>query len=359
MRSTTAMMSGNARQWAVLVLGSILMSRVFAALHIPAAPLFAGMVAGIFVNIDGRLIYSPRLSRIAQIILGVAIGMLFSYKAFSAIDGHFLVVLLVAFSTFAISLLSGLLFSRIANISRTTGLLSMTSGGATGITAIAQELHADLPLVAIVQYLRVAFVMATIPVIVMFVFHDSVSLPTIATTQPLGWSAWGEALLFVGFCGLSGAWLARLLHIAAPYLLGPLIVSLLLTIGHVSILRSLPRPIIEIAYVLIGWQAGLQLSIARLRSQVRLIPIALGLIIVINLLCAILGYVLAHVVGVSDLDGYLATAPGALYAALAISMAANGNVLFVLGVHMIRLFMMLLIIPPLARFAAVKPPSTA
>lgn len=358
MRGPTAMISGNVRPWAALVLGSVLMSWLFAALHIPAAPLFAGMVTGILVNIDGRLSYSPHLSRIAQVILGVAIGMLFSYQAFSAIDGHFFVVLLVTFGTFVLSLLSGLIFSRLAKVSRTTGLLSMTSGGASGITAIAHELHADLPLVAIVQYLRVVLVMATLPAIVMFVFHGSVKTPTVAQTPSLDWSAWGYTLFFLSFCGLSGAWLARILYMAAPYLLGPLIISLLLTISNISTLRALPASIIEMAYLLIGWQAGLQLSIRRIRSQIRLIPIALGLMIVINLLCAILGYVLAHLVGVSNLDGYLATAPGALYAALAVSIAAHGNVLFVLGVHLIRLLMMLLIIPPLARFVAVKPPKS-
>ena len=355
MRKTVAMISGNVRLWATLILGSVLLSWLFAALHIPAAPLFAGMVTGILVNFGGRLIYSPHLPRIAQIILGVAIGMLFSDKAFSAIDGHLLVVLLVTFGTLVLSLLSGLIFSRLTKISRTTGLLSMTSGGASGITAMAHELDADLPLVAIVQYLRVVLVMATLPAIVMFAFHGSVKTPAAAPTPSLGWSAWGYTLLFLGFCGLSGAWLARILHMAAPYLLGPLIISLLLTISNTSALRTLPVSIIEMAYLLIGWQAGLQLSIRRIRSQIRLIPIALGLIVVINLLCAILGYVLARLVGVSNLDGYLATAPGALYAALAISIAAHGNVLFVLGVHLIRLLMMLLIIPPLARFAAVKP----
>lgn len=67
--------------------------------------------------------------------------------------------------------------------------------------------------------------------------------------------------------------------------------------------------------------------------------------------------ILTRVVGVSDLDGYLATDPGALYAAVAVSMAAHGNVLFVLGAHLIRLLMMLLIMPPLARKLLQRPKS--
>ena len=52
----------------------------------------------------------------------------------------------------------------------------------------------------------------------------------------------------------------------------------------------------------------------------------------------------------SDLDGFLATAPGALYAAIAVSMAAHGNVLFVLGVHLLRLLLMLMIVPSLVQY---------
>ena len=335
-------------RWIVLILGSLLLSYCFTLGQIPAAPLFAGVMTAIAINSLGGLTYPRHFSRAGQSILGIAIGLMFTSAALGAISGHWLPILLVTAATLILSLVSGLLFSRWAQIKASTGLLSMTAGGAAGITAIAQEYDADVGLVAIMQYLRVILVMASLPLVVLFVFQDHHASP-FALAGKLPAVSWCGSLLLIMLGGPIGVWLARKIHITAPYLLGPLLVTLLLTLLKTSPTQAIPGPILEGAYLLIGWQAGLQLSISRIRQHFRLIPRALLIIIVLNLLCALLGIFLAHLVGVSDLDGYLATAPGALYAAVAVSMAAHGNVLFVLGVHLMRLLMMLLIMPPLAR----------
>ncbi|MDD5278467.1 AbrB family transcriptional regulator [Acidithiobacillus sp.] len=344
----TGAVSGITGRWILLLVGSVLLSVLFRFWQIPAAALFAGVVTGIAVNSLGNLAYPRHFSRAGQAILGMAIGLMFTTAALEAISAHLLPILLVTAGTLILSLASGLLFSRWTQIKASTGLLSMTAGGAAGITAIALEFEADVGLVAIMQYLRVILVMISLPLVVLFVFHDhSANTATLADAHlPASWA--GSLLLLLPGAPF-GIWLARKIHITAPYLLGPLLLTLLLTLLHVHPTRALPGPLLEAAYLLIGWQAGLQLSISRLRLHLRLIPRALLIILVLNLCCALLGVLLAHLVGVSDLDGYLATAPGALYAAVAVSMAAHGNVLFVLGAHLIRLLMMLLIMPPLAR----------
>ncbi len=335
-------------RWLLLALGSVLLSFLFRFWQIPAAPLFAGVVTGIAVNSLGGLAYPRHFSRVGQSILGMAIGLMFTTAALHAISGHLLPILLVTAGTLILSLFSGLLFSRWTQIKTSTGLLSMTAGGAAGITAIAQEYGADVGLVAILQYLRVILVMTSLPLVVLFVFHDHTA--RLAPFAEVHLSAsWGGSLLLLLLGGPVGIWLARKIHLTAPYLLGPLLIALLLTLLKANPTPAIPGLILEGAYLLIGWQAGLQLSVHRIRQHFHLIPKALLIILVLNLFCALLGVVLARMVGVSALDGYLATAPGALYAAVAVSMAAHGNVLFVLGAHLIRLLMMLLIMPPLAR----------
>lgn len=334
-----------ALRWGILLIASLALSWLFQALGIPAAPLFAAMLAGILLSSWTSVPYARAFPHLGQVLLGSEIGLLFSKPAMAIILQHWAPILLISAATLLLSLAIGVLFSRWQEVDSSTGLLGMTAGGAAGITAIAHELGAETGLVAILQYLRVALVMLSLPVVVLLIFSHPVQEATRLHAAPASWS--GTVLLLVG--AAAAVWIARRIHLTTPYLLGPLFVSLALTASQNSPTPALPHSLLLLAYLLIGWQAGLQLSLTRIRTYLRLLPHALALIVVLNLLCALLGVLLAQLVGVSDLDGYLATAPGALYAAVAVSMAAHGNVLFVLGAHLARLLMMLIIMPPLAQ----------
>jgi uncharacterized membrane protein AbrB (regulator of aidB expression) len=65
--------------------------------------------------------------------------------------------------------------------------------------------------------------------------------------------------------------------------------------------------------------------------------------------CAALGFVMAPLAGVSSLDGYLATTPGVLQVVLGTAIGMHANTTFVLSAQVLRLLMMLLAAPPVAR----------
>ena len=58
---------------------------------------------------------------------------------------------------------------------------------------------------------------------------------------------------------------------------------------------------------------------------------------------------LSAATGASALDGYLATTPGGLYAVLATATGSGADATFVLAVQVLRLFVMLLTAPLVAR----------
>ncbi len=71
-----------------------------------------------------------------------------------------------------------------------TGSLALVAGGASGLVAIARELGGDDRVVSVVQYLRVALVTASMPVVVTLVYHaDKIARRRdrrLKPTQPLG-----------------------------------------------------------------------------------------------------------------------------------------------------------------------------
>jgi len=104
-----------------------------------------------------------------------------------------------------------------------------------------------------------------------------------------------------------------------------------------------------VAFAVIGVQVGLRFTARSVREAGRVLPAALVAIGVLIGACSLLGLALAPLAHVSRLDAYLATTPGGLYAVLATAVGAGANTTFVLSVQVLRLLIMLLAAPTLAR----------
>ena len=100
---------------------------------------------------------------------------------------------------------------------------------------------------------------------------------------------------------------------------------------------------------MIGLQVGLSFTRESLRTIGRALPLALAVIVGLIVASAGLGAVLSAATGASALDGYLATTPGGLYAVLATATDSGADATFVLAVQVLRLFVMLLTAPLVAR----------
>ena len=70
-----------------------------------------------------------------------------------------------------LSIVAGALLGLHRDVSPLTGALALVAGGASGLVAIARELGGDDRVVAVVQYLRVALITASMPVVVTLVYH--------------------------------------------------------------------------------------------------------------------------------------------------------------------------------------------
>jgi membrane AbrB-like protein len=112
---------------------------------------------------------------------------------------------------------------------------------------------------------------------------------------------------------------------------------------------SVPIVLVQLGYALIGWQAGLAFTRDSMRAVGRMLPAAIGLIVVLSVATAGLGVVLAHVAGLTPLEGYLATSPGGVYAVLATAVETGSNVTFIIAAQVVRILLMLFAAPLLAR----------
>jgi membrane AbrB-like protein len=277
-------------------------------------------------------------------VIGVQIGLYLQVDTLRAVSGDWLPVAIVSVATLAVTLLAGLGLARVTDLDPPTASLGMVAGGASGIVAISRDLGADDRLVAVMQYLRLLVIVMLTPVLASVAFGASTGGG--GGGAPL-LTADGLALTVGG--GLAGLAAARLVKLPAGALLGPMLVvgALALTgaVGDVRVPEVLGQP----AFAAIGLQVGLRFTPESLRQARSTLGPVLGAIALLIAACAGLGWLLAELAGVSQLDGYLATTPGGLYAVLATAVASGANATFVLAVQSLRLFVMVLAAPPIIR----------
>ncbi len=160
---------------------------------------------------------------------------------------------------------------------------------------------------------------------------------------------WPIDIGFLLICTAAGWGLAHLARVPAGGLLGPMLVALALSLAGWSFGASPPQIVVEVAYAVIGWQAGLRFTRESLRTVAGVLPLAGVLIVVVIAACSGLGLVLSAVTGCTPLEGYLATTPGGVYAVLATAISSGVDVTFVVAVQVLRVIVMLLLAPAVAR----------
>lgn len=327
---------------AATVAASVLLTLV----GVPAAPLFAGMLVGLVAALGPWARADPRalpgwLSTAGQAVVGVLCGALLSPDTLATVAADWLPVLASVLATLVVSVLVGLLLGLRGDVDPITGSFALVAGGASGLTAISRDLGADQRIVAVVQYLRVLIIVALMPLVATALPRGTDGAAIDAGAAP--W--WADVALTAG-CAAAGVAVAR--KVPAGALLGPMVLAAVLTATGVTGDATVPAPVLLVAYATIGLEVGLSFTRASLRLVRRLLPAAVGLILLLTVVTAAVGIPLLSLTGASVLDGYLATTPGGLFAVLATAVSTGADTTLVLAVQVLRVLVMLLLAPALA-----------
>ncbi|SDQ15386.1 AbrB family transcriptional regulator [Quadrisphaera sp. DSM 44207] len=347
--------------WVVLVAATAALAAGLAVLGLPAAPLFAGLLMGLaaaVVRVPGlrrrevRLRLPGVVRTAGQAVVGVLSGALVQPQTLSGLAGDWPAVLAAVLATLALSLLAGLAFGLHPGVDRVTASFALVAGGASGLTAMSEQLGADQRVVAVVQHLRVLFVVALMPGVTTLLVAAGEdggaggapgSAGLLVRDAPLA----ADLALTVG-CAVAGTALARWLRLPAGSLLGPMLLALAVSAAGWTAGAGVPDPVVQVAYAVIGLEVGLSFTRRSLRLVGRLLPTALGLVVAITAATAAVGVPLLRQAGASTLDAYLATTPGGLYAVVATAADVGADTTLVLAVQVLRLVVMLLLAPVLA-----------
>ena len=343
--------AGPARRWALLVLASLALAALLAWAGFPAALLLGPMLAAIGFGLAGASLRVPRVAFIgAQGIVGCLIARAITSSILVSIGRDWLLMLLVVLSTVAAAGAVGWTLMRLKVLPGTTAAWGSSPGAASAMVAMADEFGADTRLVAFMQYLRVIMVVLGASLVSRLLLGQGSAAPGPGLLHPFPGTPL-LPLLETLLLAVAGAALGRRLRIPAGGLLVPAGVGAVLhASGAMTI--ALPPWLLSIAYAALGWYVGLAFDRSVLKEALRAVPLLLVSITALISLCGLAAWALTRLLGTDPLTAYLATTPGGADSITIIAVGSNADIPFVLAMQTLRLVVVVLLAPPLARLIA-------
>ena len=220
-----------------------------------------------------------------------------------------------------------------------------------GNLAIVMTLAADTPAnlgrIALVQSVRLTFLIALIPLVMQALTLGEGGQTGVAPVPAVNL----PQLLAGVVLAACGGWLARRLRCPAPYLLGSLLVTAVLRL-HWQWQLVPPRPAYDLGLIVLGGVIGARLNGLELAASWQQVKAGLGGLAV-ALGVSLVGAFIANTwLDVPLLQALLAFVPGGVEAMVFLAITLHIDPAFVGAHHLFRILLMSLLIPLLARFLA-------
>lgn len=336
-------------QWAAMLALTFVVVAGLQWAGLPAAFLLGPMIAGIAMGVNGATVRVPKAGFLgAQAVIGCLVAHAVTGSILLSVARDWPSMIGVVLLTVLTSGLVGWLMVRFGSLPGTTAAWGSSPGAASAMVAMAEEFGADPRLVAFMQYFRMVFVVFSASLVSRLLLGDGAAMPAAVPLPavPLG----GQALSLGGTLAIAagGAWAGVRFRVPAGALLVPMTAGAALHAGGLVDL-TLPFWLLDGAYGAVGWAVGLRFTPEVVRHAVRAVPQMLVATLAIIGLCGLSAWMLTWLLHTDPLTAYLATSPGGLDAVTIIAVGSNADVSFVLALQTLRLFIVILTGPAVAK----------
>jgi membrane AbrB-like protein len=345
--------------WAALIGATLAFVALFRLAGLPAALLLGAIAGAILVaSFEGRVHIPPRSFLLAQAVIGCLVAKAIGAASLGTMLKQWPIFLIGIGAVMAFAAGLGVILARWKVLPGTTAIWGSSPGAATAMVLMAEAFGADIRLVAVMQYLRVAFVG-----LIASIVAREWAAPGAVSPVPPDWFPALAPLPFLATLAIAvgGAVIGVKSKIPAGPLLVTLVIATVLAAAHLVTI-TLPPWLLAACYAAVGWSIDFRFTRPMVAYAARQLPRIVASIVTLIVLCGGLAYALHVVVGTDPLTAYLATSPGGADSVAIIAASSKVDLPFVMTMQIGRAVVAILIGPALARFLvrwAVDPAATS
>jgi hypothetical protein len=312
---------------------------------LPLPALFGPMLACLLAALLGAPLRAWKPATTAsRTVLGVAVGASVTPAIVAELPAMALSLAVIPAYVALIGFVGVPFFRRACGMDRTTSFYAAMPGGATDMVLFGLEAGGDGRALSLTHATRVAVIVALAPILLLAVYGTELD-------GPLGESAADIPLAEMGLmaaAALAGLLLGRRLHLFGAPILGPLAVTLALSLAG-AIHHRPPAEALQVAQFVLGTAISVHYRGVTARELTRTVLAAVAFCAILAALAAAVAEAVVLLGLAPPVEAFLAFAPGGQAEMTVLAIVAGADLGYVVTHHLLRLLVVLTLAPLAAR----------
>ncbi|MCA0920703.1 AbrB family transcriptional regulator [Pseudooceanicola nanhaiensis] len=337
-------------QWALLIGTAAVTTTLLSRAGVPAALLLGPMVFAVVMGLGGATIsFKGPLRALAQGATGVLIAGNIRPETLGNLVSIWPAAVVVLAATMVSAMVAGVVAGRIGKIDREAAIWGFLPGMAGAVIAMSDARGLDARLVAIIQVLRIMVVIlcvAALSWVLGFTGRHDTAAPTVTAPEEMDLLLVALAFALMAMAPYVGRYLGR---IPAGPMLVPMVLGAACKLAGYP--PQIPHPVLILAYFVIGSSVGLRFDMELMRRAGRALPVIILSALALVMTGGAFGAAIGRLAGTDLLSGVLSAVPGSIDAVAAITYSEGADLSFVMTLQVMRLFVVILLGPVMARLA--------
>ncbi len=326
------------RQIALTFLIALLGAGAFHLLKIPL-PWLLGPIAGCLVAaLAGvRLKGLKPLNDGMRTILGVAVGATLTPAVLASFPAMWPTLVIIPLTVICVGLVGIPYFRRVWGYDFPTAYYATMPGGLQDMLAFGEEAGGNVRTLSLIHATRVLVIVVALPFLLSGIWNADLDN---APGVPISTVPVPELLLMIA-CALGGWWAARKVGLFGASILGPLIVTAIVTLSGYLHNRP-PAEAIWAAQFFIGMTIGAKYSGITMVEVRRDLIAGIGFCVILIVLTLVVVELVLLANLAPGMEALLAFAPGGQAELMVLALIVGADVAFVVAHHVLRIFVVIL-----------------
>jgi membrane AbrB-like protein len=323
---------------------------VFWALGLPLPFLFGPMCACLLAALFGAPLKGIKpVSDAARTVLGVAVGASLTPAVIHDIPQMLGSVAFIPLYVAVIGLIGVPYFHKICGFDLATSYYAAMPGGLQDMVLFGQEAGGDVRTLSLIHATRVLIVVSLVPPILLYVFDRPLLQPIGAPAADLPL----QELAIMALAGLGGWKLAERVGLFGAAILGPMIVTAVLSLTGIITHRP-PAEAILVAQFFIGAGIGVGYVGVTLIELRKIVLSGVVFVVILAFLAAGVTEAVVYLGLANPVEGFLAFAPGGQAEMTVLAIVAGADLGFVVVHHLVRITLVILGAPIFAAIFGLR-----